>query len=242
VTYREETDLTEAPTELLAKLLDVAKAIHRIDKRGRNDFQKYNYVQAVDVVRDVREQLHERGIMVVPGAGSVQHLPYQASKGGAAFLTTLTLLYRLYDVESGQSIEVPWIGVGADTGGDKGVYKAYTGGLKYALLSLFLIPTTDDPERDQLTDPTPELTVHSDNARPAAPRIPVDRAKSILAHALKVGMATVDLEAEPGTPPEFHAVLKAKLAMIGAKKIGTLNVDQAEELEAFLRDEETPDA
>jgi len=233
VVATEEMSLTPGDqTELLGKLLEVAKTIHHIEKRGRNDLQKYNFVQAVDVVRQVRSELYDRGIIVLPGSSDAQHHEFKTGKGSAAFLTTVALHYVFTDVESGASVQIPWVGVGSDTGGDKGIYKAYTGGLKYALLSLFLIPTTDDPEGDNLTEreAVPE--------RPAAPRIPIDRAKAILAHALRVHMATVDLEAEAGTPPELHAVLKAKLAILGVDKIGLLNVDQAETVEQFLRDEE----
>lgn len=123
-----------------------------------------------------------------------------------------------------------WVGVGADIGGDKGIYKAYTGGLKYALLSLFLIPTTDDPERDGFTEGEGET--HRDDARPAAPRIPQDRAMSILMNAKAVGMAT---EGEGGV--QLHPVFQALLAQQGTDKIGLLNVDSAEAVEAFLREE-----
>jgi hypothetical protein len=39
-----------------------------------------------------------------------------------------------------------WRGSGQDEG-EKGLYQAYTGGLKYFLLDLFLLPTFDDPEK-----------------------------------------------------------------------------------------------
>jgi hypothetical protein len=69
------------------------------------------------------------------------------------------------------------------------------------------------------------------------PRIPVDRAQAILQKAVKVGLATLNLDAEPGTPPEFHAVLKAQLALLGVDKIGELDSDTAEAMEAFLANE-----
>jgi hypothetical protein len=227
VVNTEETDLSES---LLSKLHQVAEAISFVEKRGKNQHQNYNYVQAVDVVSQVRAELLKRKIMVVSRVRDVSHLEYKASRGGTAWLTTVFTVHRFTDVETDESIEVPWAGVGADTGGDKGIYKAFTGGLKYALLSLFLLPTTDDPERDRLTEPeAPE--------RPAAPRIPVDRAQAILASALKVGAAKLDPEAEVGTPPVFHPAFKAKLLLLGVDKIGLLSVDQAEEVEAFLREE-----
>lgn len=214
-------------TELLAKLREVAEAIPFVEKGGHNKHHDYDFVQAVDVTKIVREKLLACGVIVIPGASNARHLAY-GSKGG--HLTTVDLIYRVTDVADGSVIEIPWVGVGTDTGGDKGIYKAYTGGFKYALLSLFMIPTSNDPERDELTPSGGEGEgAHKDDNRPAAPRIPVDRAQEILKTALAVGMAE-----DNGEGAQLHAVLKAVLAEHGVAKIGMLDVDQAEAVEAFL--------
>lgn len=230
---------------LLGKLHEVANAIDFIEKRGENKHHKYDFVQAVDVTREVRAELLKRDIIVLPGAENVRHLPY-GEKG--AHLTTVDLTYRFTDVKTGVSVTVPWAGAGTDIGGDKGLYKAFTGGLKYMLMNTFLIPATNDPERDQLSSPEGEGgimghpgvqgNVHKDDFRPPAPTIPLDRASEILARALKVNMASYGLDAEPGTPPEFAPTFSALLALQGVTKIGQLNVDQAEAVEAWLTSEE----
>lgn len=219
-------------TALLGKLHEVAVAISYIEKHGENQHHKYNFVQAVDVVKRVRDELLGRGVVVIPASSNARHLAY-GSKG--AHLTTVDLAYRFRDVETGACIEVPWVGVGSDTGGDKGIYKAYTGGLKYALLGLFLIPTSDDPERDELTQrhEPEDAKTHKDDDRPAAPRIPLDRAQLILDQAVGVDMAA---KQDDGSVL-LHAVLQAVLEQQGVRKIGELNVDQAEAVEAFLAEE-----
>lgn len=73
--------------------------------------------------------------------------------------------------------------------------------------------------------------VDKDAERPAAPRIPVDRAKLILDAAIAAGLASVD---DGGQNYGFTPVLKAQLATLGVQKIGELNVDQAEAVEAFI--------
>lgn len=224
---------THPEARLLGKLKAVADAIGFVEKRGRNDHHGYNFAQAVDVVRDVRAHLLAQGVVVVPAATDVRHEPIGQTRSGATtLLSTVELTYRFRDVETGASIEVPWIGTGADQGGDKGIYKAYTGGLKYALLSLFLLPTSDDPEHDALTDP--ESAAGQDRAkdaeRPAAPMIPLDRAAAIAERAVAVGLA----EKGKGGGYTFGPVMRAKLADVGVQKIGQLNVDQAEDVEAFL--------
>jgi hypothetical protein len=225
---------TNPTVDLYAKLREVAEAIPFIEKRGQNGHHKYNFAQAVDVVRDVRKQLLERKIIVVPGTvpGSIRHL---TETGGKGFVTTVDLTYQFVDTQTGVSVTVPWTGAGADVGGDKGLYKAYTGGLKYALLSLFLLPTTDDPEHDALTVSAAGGGVDKDADRPAAPTIPLDRAKSIVDQAVAAGLATPPTS--EGEAYTFSAVLRAKLADLGADKIGALNVDQAEEIESFIKAE-----
>lgn len=220
---------TSPTVALVEKLREVALAIGHVEKRGRNDFHKYDYVQAEDVLRDVRTALLARKVIVLPGAlaGSVRHF---TETGGKGFVTTVDLYYRFVDTETGAEVEVSWTGAGADTGGDKGLYKAYTGGLKYALLSLFMIPTGDDPEKDRTTEAGGgQSTVTQDAERPAAPRIPIDRAKAILEAAKDAGLVQDD--------DAFSPVLKAKLADVGVAKIGALNVDQAEAVEAFIAQE-----
>ena len=71
--------------------------------------------------------------------------------------------------------------------------------------------------------------------RPAAPTIPIDRATLILNSAIQAGLTLpLDLDAAPGTPPDFKPVLKAKLATLGVERIGELDVDKAEDIEAWL--------
>ena len=78
------------------------------------------------------------------------------------------------------------------------------------------------------TPPAPDKA-HKDDERPIAPRIPIDRARAILDSATAVGLVNEDRSFEP--------VFQAVLAQHGVEKIGALNVDQAEAVEAFLAEE-----
>ena len=77
--------------------------------------------------------------------------------------------YKFVDIESGESIGDFACGQGADKG-DKGVYKAITGAIKYVYMKTFNIPTGDDPEKNdrkpekKASTPTQELpTVNVDD-------------------------------------------------------------------------------
>lgn len=127
-----------------------------------------------------------------------------------------------------------------DKRNSQGLGSAITYARRYALTAVLNLVADEDDDGNAATNPVPpaqQTTQHKDDQRPAAPRIPVDRAQAILQQALKANMATLDLEAAPGTLPVFHPAFKAKLALVGVAKIGELSVDAAEDVEEFLRQE-----
>lgn len=210
---------------LREKLFEVFSAINNVTKTGNNASEGYSYAEASEVLRIIREQFIKQKIICLPSASRPTHF---TETGGRRFVTTVQLVYRLINVENGEVIELEWVGAGADIGGEKGLYKAYTGGLKYVLLDMFLLPTGDDPETDRVSET-------GDEDRDPAPRIPQDRAKAILAKAIEKKLAT---ETDKGV--ELSAVLKAKLLAVGCERplIGTLNVDQVEDVESWIGGEE----
>lgn len=132
-------------TGLVKKLAEVMAAVERIPKRGRNDFHKYDYATEADIAATVRAELAARHVMLIPAiVGESRHSV--GEKGSV--LTVLEMEMEFLDGESGESIKKPWRGYGTDKE-DKGGYKAMTGGEKYFLLKTFLMPTGDDPEREE---------------------------------------------------------------------------------------------
>lgn len=218
------TDEAPVPT-LDERLASIRHKLSGIAKAGHNDAHGYDYVKAEDVVRAVREELHAARVGFTVESAEPEQF---TETGGKQFVTTLKLVYRLVNLDKPDDWRsFLWVGAGADVGGDKGLYKAYTGGLKYFLLNLFLIPTGDDPEADATTDAVQE--------RPAAPLIPRDRAERILKRAVEVKLASW----ESGGQPALEPVLLAKLADVGVTtgKLGHLTVDQAEGVEVFIEEE-----
>lgn len=135
------------PIGLASKLAAVLAAVGRIPKRGHNSAvgDGYDYVMDADVLDTVRTALAEQDVATLVGVTDYEHLPFTTARGSQNFLTTIKGLLTFIDGVTQQSISVPFVGVGADTM-DKGYYKAVTGGVKYALLKIFLVPTGDDPE------------------------------------------------------------------------------------------------
>lgn len=134
------------PTGLYPKLAAAIEEVDRLAKDGTNDHFHYDYTTAEEVYRVIRGPLLSRGLVVIPSIVG-------ASNDGES--TILNLHLRVVDSESGEEFEADWLGEGQDKG-DKGPYKAATGGMKTWLRHLFLLPADDDPEADATTDKAAE--------------------------------------------------------------------------------------
>jgi ERF superfamily protein len=148
--YKEEQSPKIVTSNYLAfKLCKVMKSIGGVKKKGYNAFHKYNYVTEADLLDAVRDKLADAGIFMSTSVEDIQTHPI-GEKGSA--LTTVRCTFTFIDSETGDTLSVKGAGQGADSG-DKGVYKAITGAVKYAISKNFLIVSgVDDPEADEGTD------------------------------------------------------------------------------------------
>lgn len=140
----------------MSDLTPIIKAIARvrdecghIDKDGFNDFHKYKYVSEAALASAVRPLLKEHGLVIIPSV-ALEPAPYIDDTGVTHMVMEFTLAH-----ESGvvwpDKIRVFASGNDRDSKGkhgDKGAYKANTGGYKYFLNRLFMVDTGDDPERE----------------------------------------------------------------------------------------------
>lgn len=139
------SETTKNPkNELYKKILAVQKALEPLEKTGWNDFQKYNYSTAGDVLLPVQRACNEQDLIVIADC-----IESKIEPGRASVIVRLTVV----DTESGESLSVTAPGYSEDfsykdnrPNGDKAVYKAITGATKYAVRSCFCLPSDDDPE------------------------------------------------------------------------------------------------
>lgn len=125
--------------------------VKRVAKNGINPEEGYRAVEAADVYDMMRPILSEckLGFEVEVIGERVEYSPNRAP------ITKVDLQITYMDLETGYFEQKTIVGTGLDWQ-DKGVYKAYTGGTKYALIMEFLIPTggndpvpgAGDPETD----------------------------------------------------------------------------------------------
>lgn len=140
----------EAIKKLAEKLAEACDKVGGIAKKGKNTQQNYNYVKAADVAKAIRHELFERGIVVIPDEVSCEFVEFSTKTGTVMKECRLKTAYHITD--GSETIIVHGYGVAMDAG-DKAIYKAKTGALKYFLRGLGLIPDEkDDPEADESVD------------------------------------------------------------------------------------------
>lgn len=138
------------------KILEIMKEIVSLDKTKKNEKQGYNYTPGEDVLHEVRQAMIKHGLVLTSECTNIQTEPFETTGGSKMLLTTACMVYRLHDVDSEEKREYKYHGIGQDSG-DKGLYKAYTAGLKYFLRDTFLIPFGLNPE-DEKQETTKETT------------------------------------------------------------------------------------
>lgn len=155
---------------LTSKLLEVSKAIKYLEKDKRNTQQGYSYLSEAKIKEVFKKAFEDNGILFNFSTESVREYEISPTRNGAKqFVTIANGKYSFIDVDSDHELNGTWFGSGTDTG-DKGLYKAITGGIKYILSPNFLIPTGDDPENDdengngKTTDKTIHKTTTTDKS------------------------------------------------------------------------------
>jgi hypothetical protein len=131
---------------LAAKLVKVMAAIDKIDKSGHNDAQGYDYLEATEVNRVVRNELVKLNVLFLPDLEYINTRVIERPNKSPLILVDIQGRGRFIDGDDGAELSFGVVGAGGDFGGDKGVYKAITGLTKAAMRSAFLIPDKSDPE------------------------------------------------------------------------------------------------
>ena len=129
--------IVKPPLSLANKILKIMQDVEYLQKDNVNSFHKYKYITEAKVSKVFRDKFIEYKMILIPSA------KYHDMENG---ITNIDMTVAIICCETGEKIEVPWAGQGADKG-DKGMYKAFTGGLKYFLMKTFMLPTGDDPEK-----------------------------------------------------------------------------------------------
>ena len=137
--------------KIAAKLVKVMAECAYIQKNGTNDFHRYKYATAADVLEKVNSFLVKHGIAVTAQTELIDLREVLNHKGNAERLATVKTTLTLIDSESGECVSCSGIGGGQDPG-DKAAMKACTASIKYAYMLTLAMATGDDPEADTGVD------------------------------------------------------------------------------------------
>lgn len=128
-----------------------------VPKRGWNDHHKYWFTTDADLNAFIGPLFGKYHLVVIPSIILDQVQRIEPAPGSKQFLTRVPMKIRVLNADKpDDAFEVDWIGEGADTV-DKGLYKAFTGGLKYFYMKQLQVATGDDPEVFTRTDQIGEM-------------------------------------------------------------------------------------
>lgn len=137
------------PLNVYKKLGAIIKEGVTVGKSGYNSFQNYKYATEADIVEAARTKFSNHGLVLTTSVVGTEKVRDD--------LVRTTMDFTLVDLDSGESLTTTYVGDGQDKG-DKGIYKSYTGALKFFLSKTLMIATDSDPEK---TDSQPKTAASS---------------------------------------------------------------------------------
>lgn len=137
--------------KIASKLVKVMADCAYNQKNGTNDFHRYKYATAADVLEKVNTSLVKHGLAVTAQAELIDLRDVVTLKGNTERLATVKTTLTVIDSESGKTITCSGLGSGQDHG-DKAAIKACTASIKYAYMLTLAMATGDDQEADSGVD------------------------------------------------------------------------------------------
>ena len=119
-----------------------------LERKGNNTYDKYKYFSEAQYKELFTGLLADAGLELAFNELECERFKMDGKNTEGR---KVKLRYELIDMDTGYSESTVISGEGADRS-DKGIYKAYTGILKYYLANTFLVATGDDPERDDRSE------------------------------------------------------------------------------------------
>ena len=150
-------------------LIKANKAIGAIAKNNANQQQHFMFRGVDDVYNELHPILAECGIVIIPEVESYEISEKRTKKfdsnkqpyESVTLYTRATILHH-FTAEDGSHVTTKVVGEAMDSG-DKGMNKAMSIALKYALFQLFTIPTKEDKDPDATSyEIVPQTAVDTD--------------------------------------------------------------------------------
>ena len=134
--------------EIHKAMTAILRGVGVIGKDKKNVSQGFNFRGIDQVYNELHELFAKNNVYIMTYVNSYDVTEKVNSKGTTLFYTRLNVTFRFIH-EDGSEVSSVMVGEAMDSG-DKGMNKAYSIALKYALFQAFLIPT------EELKDPDAE--------------------------------------------------------------------------------------
>lgn len=213
------------PTGLTTKLLAASLRVSNVEKKGRNDQQKYDYAKAEDVAAVAYDALTAEGLLVEFEILDSSEIQITSAKGSHGMIVTVSGQLVITDPETGDVATRAARGSGSDYPGDKAIYKAMTGARKYALIHLLGINIGDDPDEERKT-PAGAAQEKATQSGTAIAKKLVDRAWEIDGAKRQLRLAVSHVAGRDVGDVDT----KAK----ATKALAALDFDQAQRVESWI--------
>lgn len=115
-----------------------------LKKGGKNEFDGYRYFSEAQYKDLFTELFSQFGLELSTSVKSVDEF---TGTQKMPFGRRVEMDFRLHDIDTGYSESTSSFGEGTDKG-DKAIYKAMTGALKYFFANTFIVATGDEAEKD----------------------------------------------------------------------------------------------
>lgn len=142
-----EKEILDLQSKLQQKKNKLRKLLAKkgvLQKDKSNTFDNYKYFSEASYKKLFTELFSEVGLELTTTIESVERYSLEGKQPNGRIVQ---MKVSLIDIESGFGETTIVYGEGIDKG-DKALYKAYTGAIKYYLADTFLVATGDDPETE----------------------------------------------------------------------------------------------
>jgi hypothetical protein len=147
------------PKSVAKKLLIATKLIKPIDKSETNKTQNYKFQPWNIIQAEVRKALVEAELLCLASVRDHTQVDGETKAGGAQYRHVAWVDVQFVDPDTGECWATTWAGEAFESG-DKGLQKAITSAVKYALLKTFHISDKDTKDADAETpeEPAPQAS------------------------------------------------------------------------------------
>lgn len=138
--------------KIYGAMANINSKVGAITKSRENKEQRYKFRGIDDVYNELHQYFAEERVIILPRFIESRREERQTRNGGVLIYTISSYEFT-FVADDGSSVSITLQGEGMDSG-DKSINKSFSGALKYALMSAFLIPT-NDPKDSENESPAP---------------------------------------------------------------------------------------